>query len=82
MSCGSNTVTDVTFDVGERKTVSFSFDKLTPNTFYKAEMNKTVRAGKTSEITYEGTDTIALFKVLEPDLEVAIDGRKAVVTGS
>lgn len=82
MSCGLNTVTDVTFDVGERKTVSFSFDKLTPNTFYKAEMNKTVRAGKTSEITYEGTDTIALFKVLEPDLEVAIDGRKAVVTGS
>ncbi|MBR6181827.1 MAG: hypothetical protein IKQ77_11545, partial [Prevotella sp.] len=81
-SCGSNTVTDVTFDVGERKTVTFSFDKLTPNTFYKAEMNKTVRAGKTSEITYEGTDTIALFKVLEPDLEVAIDGRKAVVTGS
>lgn len=81
-SCGSKTVSDVTFEVGERKTVTFSYDGLTPNSFYKAEMNKSVRAGKTSEITYEGVDTIALFKILEPDLEVAIDGRKAIVTGS
>ena len=81
-SCGSKTITDVTFDVGEHKTVTFAFDGLTPNSFYKAEMNKSVRAGKTSEIVYESNDSIALFKVLEPDLEVAFEGRKGIVTGS
>ena len=80
--CGSKTLTDVVFDVGERKTVSFTFDDLKPGNYYRAMMNKSVRAGKSSEITYESNDTIALFKVLEPDLEVAFEGRKAIVTGS
>ncbi|MBR5655214.1 MAG: C10 family peptidase [Prevotella sp.] len=79
---GSKTLTDVVFEVGERKTVSFVFDNLTPGNYYKAEMNKSVRAGRASEITYESNDTIALFKVLAPDLEVTFEGRKAIVTGS
>lgn len=78
----SKALSDVAFEVGERKTVTFTFNDLRPQRYYRAEMTKSVRAGRTSEITYATNDTTVLFKVLEPDLDVAIDGHKAVVTGS
>ena len=81
-AAGVKVVNDVTFQVGERKAVTFTFNNLDAGSFYKAEMNKSVRAGQSSEMVYESTDTIALFKVVAPDLDVAIDGRRAVVTGS
>lgn len=75
-------ITALTITEGETKDVVFSFDKLQPETYYRAYMDKAPHAVTEGSILFETQDTIVYFTVRPSDLVVEVNGRSATVSGT
>lgn len=78
---GTRSFTTTTFETGQTQECAFLFNSLKPGTLYKAYLKKEVQASTTSKIEFLTPDSAIYFVVREPDLEVAVEGRTATVTG-
>lgn len=75
-------VTALPFAENETKDVVFTFERLTPETYYRAFMDKTPHSVSEGDILFDIADSIAYFTVRKSDLAVQVEGRSAKVKGT
>ena len=78
----TQTIMDLIFHEGETRDTLFAFSDLKPGTYYRAKMNNRVKAGVTGTLQLNTNDSIVYFTVADADLQMATEGRTAVVTGT
>lgn len=69
------------FDEGTTRDTTFVFERLTPGAYYRAFMDSTVVCSETTFMSVATDAPVAYFMAQTPDLEVAVTGREAIVTG-
>ena len=69
------------FDEGTMRDTTFVFERLTPGAYYRAFMDSTVVCSETTFMSVATDAPVAYFMAQTPDLEVAVTGREAIVTG-
>lgn len=79
----SMSLTTLTFENGQSRDTIFTFNRLTPGVYYKAEMDSVVRAGEKTDMVFDAENAV-YFMVKASDLTftVSADGRSAVVGGA
>ena len=70
VSQATRTVSATGFPKGETTRAVFSFTALKPDCLYKARLNPSVTAGRTSLITIDTPDSVVYFRALGADLAV------------
>jgi hypothetical protein len=71
----------LTFDEGTTRDTTFVFDRLSPDACYRVFMDSTVVCSETSFMRVATDVPVVYFMSQTPDLDVAVNGREAVVTG-
>ena len=69
------------FGRGETQQVDFVFDGLKGDNCYRAWLDSKAYASRLSEIKTDGHSPYVYFTVCDSDLDIAVDGRHATVTG-
>ena len=75
-------LTALPFGENETKEVVFTFERLTPETYYRAFMDKVAHSVTEGSINFDIADSIVYFTVRKSDLAVKVEGRSAKVTGT
>ena len=70
-----------TFDPGQTRSVDFVFVDLSEGVNYRAYMNNKAVASAQTDIAIDTDEPYTYFTVQKPDLDIAVDGRIATVTG-
>ena len=75
-------ITALPIEENDNKEVVFSFDKLQPETYYRAYMDEVAHSVSEGGVNFDTQDTVVYFTVRPSDLAVEVNGRSAVVTGT
>ena len=70
-----------TFDPGETRSVDFAFVDLSEGVCYRAYLNNKAVASVQTDIAIDTDEPYTYFVVQKADLDIAVDGRIATVTG-
>ena len=70
-----------TFDPGQTRSVNFGFVDLKEDVYYRAYLNDKAVASTQTDIAIDTDEPYTYFTVQKADLDIAVDGRKATVTG-
>ena len=81
MNVKNISVDEQTFESGQTCSVDFVFTNLAANGYFRAYISNKAVATTETDITMDTADTCVCFTVRKPDLNIAVDGRTATVTG-